>query len=507
MPTKFTIILLAYLFISIFMKTKTIAILLLTIYNISSYAQHTSSFDSIYATPNPNFTQKHPWKAAWQTFGINAGIWAFDRYASQEDFAKISFNTIKENIKTGFVWDNDQFSTNLFAHPYHGNLYFNTARSNGLNFWESTPYAFSGSLMWEIVAENEPPSMNDLIATTIGGIALGEFTYRMSSLVLDDSKRGFPRFISELLGTVISPIRGLNRMMNGDMWKVKYKHYKYHNYEDIPVYMEISSGNRYLASHAQLFRGEHNPYLELRTIYGNPFNESTNQPYDYLTASITLGMSPNQPFISHINLMGRLWGKTFKAPLESEVMFGIFQHFNYYDSEEVKDESRIIPYKISEAAGIGPGIICRYNNLFSQINLQQEFYLSGILLGGVLTDYYHVIDRNYNLGSGYSMKSHSKIELGRLADIHVHADFYQLFTWKGYDRKGLATNNPLYYNTQGDKGNTVFLVLNPTCDVNITKYWKMSFEIAYYLRYTHYSYHKDVNSQTVETRIGLTYEF
>ena len=178
------------------MKTKAIAILLLIICSTYSWAQHTSSLDSIYANHSPNFTKKHPWKAAWQTFGINAGIWAFDRYALQEDFAKISFQTIRDNINTGFVWDNDQFSTNLFAHPYHGNLYYNTARSNGLNFWESAPYAFGGSLMWEVVAENEPPSMNDLIATTMGGIALGEFTYRMSSLVLDDSKRGFSRFIA-----------------------------------------------------------------------------------------------------------------------------------------------------------------------------------------------------------------------------------------------------------------------------------------------------------------------
>ena len=87
------------------------------------------------------------------------GVWAFDRYVMNEDFAKISIGSIRRNIKHGFVWDNDQFSTNLFAHPYHGNLYFNAARSNGLTFWESAPYAFAGSLMWEIAAEVEPPSM------------------------------------------------------------------------------------------------------------------------------------------------------------------------------------------------------------------------------------------------------------------------------------------------------------------------------------------------------------
>lgn len=55
--------------------------------------------------------------------------------------------TIRDNLNTGFVWDNDVFIMNMFAHPYHGNLYFNVARSNGMNFWESAPNALGGSLM------------------------------------------------------------------------------------------------------------------------------------------------------------------------------------------------------------------------------------------------------------------------------------------------------------------------------------------------------------------------
>ena len=100
-----------------------------------------------------------------------------------EDFAKISLHSIKHNIQNGFVWDNDQFSTNLFAHPYHGGLYFNAARSNGMNFWQSIPYSFCGSLMWETTCEIEPPAINDLMATTMGGVCIGEVTHRISNLV------------------------------------------------------------------------------------------------------------------------------------------------------------------------------------------------------------------------------------------------------------------------------------------------------------------------------------
>ena len=51
--------------------------------------------------------------------GVNVGVWAFDRYVRKQDYAYISLNTIKENFKHGFVWDNDNLSTNMFFHPYH----------------------------------------------------------------------------------------------------------------------------------------------------------------------------------------------------------------------------------------------------------------------------------------------------------------------------------------------------------------------------------------------------
>ena len=186
-------------------------------------------------------------------------------------------------------------------------------------------------------------------------------THRLSSLVLDDSKRGFGRFTREFLGTLICPMRGINRMITGDMWKVKRSHYKYHDYERIPIQFSISAGDRYLADNNYLFRGEHNPYLEFRAVYGNPFDKINDAPYDYFTATATLGLSPNQPLISKINLLGKLWGVPLKTSTGMEMMFGVFQHFNYFDSEEIINGSGRIPYKISEAASVGPGIIYKFS--------------------------------------------------------------------------------------------------------------------------------------------------
>ena len=263
---------------------------------------------SIFAFDNPDNQKKHPWKAAIETFGINAFVQSFDRFVLNEDFAKISFNSIEHNIKNGFVWDNDQFSTNLFAHPYHGGLYFNAARSNGMNFWESIPFSFCGSLMWETTCEVEPPAMNDLIATTVGGVCIGEVTYRISDLILDDSKRGGARFWRELLAAVVCPIKSLNRIISGDAWRVRHQYYKYHDYDRIPVNVNVSAGGRYIADNNSIVRGEWNPYVNVALVYGDPFSERARKPYDYFSADVTFGLSGNQPLISSVHLLGRLCG-------------------------------------------------------------------------------------------------------------------------------------------------------------------------------------------------------
>lgn len=462
---------------------------------------------TIFAFDDPERQKKHPWKAALEAFAVNVGVQCFDQFVMNEEFAKISFHSIKHNIETGFVWDNDQFSTNLFAHPYHGGLYFNAARSHGMNFWESVPYSFCGSLMWETTCEIEPPAINDLMATTFGGVAIGEVTHRVSNLVFDDRLSGFPRFMREFLGTLICPIKGLNRILSGDAWRVRGKYYKYHDYQRSPISFSLSAGYRYLADNNTLFRGEGNPYVRFNLVYGNPFDGETTKPYDYFTLDATFGLSSNQPLITGLHLLGRLWSVPVEVSKGTEMEFGIFQHFNYYDSQPVKDGTSLVPYRISEAASFGPGIIYRFPQVGNLTRFEQRVFLDGILLGGSLTDYYNVIDRDYNMGSGYSVKAISFMEFGKVATFQIGADYYRIFTWKGYEGKDLATTDPLYLNAQGDKGNASLLVLNARFGLALSNRLNLDFNVSNYWRDTHYSYHDDVTSKTFDMSLGLQYKF
>lgn len=155
------------------------------------------------------------WRAGAETVGFNIGLWAFDRYVLKGHYAYISWNTIKENFRHGFEWDDDHLHTNMFDHPYNGSIFFNAGRSNGFNFWQSELFAIGGSAMWEMFMECEYPSTNDIIATPIGGAALGEVLYRTSDLILDDRSTGGERFGREFAAFLVDPMKGINRIVTG----------------------------------------------------------------------------------------------------------------------------------------------------------------------------------------------------------------------------------------------------------------------------------------------------
>ena len=238
------------------MKFKYLFIILLSIFSFRySYSQeYLPQMESRYFTSDSiSVLKPKPFWAAGEVIGTNLAVWAFDRYVVKESWARINWNTIKSNFKRGPVWDSDKFTTNLFAHPYHGGLYFNAARSNGLNFWQSIPYSAGGSLMWEFFMETEAPSINDMMATTFGGVALGEITYRLSDLFIDNRATGWERVGRELLTGIISPMRGINRLITGESWKRR--SYKGRSYSNVPVNLILSMGPRFLADEEKSRKG------------------------------------------------------------------------------------------------------------------------------------------------------------------------------------------------------------------------------------------------------------
>ena len=137
-------------------KTKLISLFLATCIPVSAYSRQNIHFDtdtiadtkySLMINPDTVLPMKvKPWQALAEDLGVNAVILAFDRYVQNRSYARVTGATIKHNFRTGFVWDNDSFSGNQFSHPYHGSMFYNAARQNGLNYWQSLAYPIIGSL-------------------------------------------------------------------------------------------------------------------------------------------------------------------------------------------------------------------------------------------------------------------------------------------------------------------------------------------------------------------------
>ena len=462
--------------------------------------------DSTMALPG----KKHPWWALAEVTGINVGVQLFDRYVTREDFAQTTLRTIRQNFERGMVWDNDYFHMNMFMHPYHGNLYFNAARTNGLTYWESAPYALFGSAMWEFFGEVDPPAINDIFATTCGGMAIGEMTHRLSRTVLDDRARGFRRFLREAAAAIINPIQGLHRIISGDAWRVKSSHYRYHDFRQIPLDASVSIGWRYLADDGALFRGVHATFVNLTLAYGTSVDgESHRTPYDFFDIEANMAFGGGQPLVNTLSIVGRLWSTPILDKKDMAGEFGIYQHYNYYNSKPVEDGSELTPYRLSEVAAFGPGFIVSLPKMGALSKMEQRIFVSGILLGGTKSDYFNVIERDYNMGSGFSVKSKTQLDFGRTARFVLNTKFFRLYTWKGYKKEDLDNgfaNIPdlRYLNVQGDRSHASLFVINPLMEMHMAKQWSITLSGAFYVRSTHYDFYDNVKAKTFETKVGVT---
>ena len=236
---------------------------------------------------------------------LTVGVWAPSRILGTE-WAYIGFNTIKENMKTGFVWDHDDLSMNQWGHPLHGGQFYNAARTNGHDFWGSIPYTITGSMGWELFMEAEPPAINDLITTTAGGVYMGETAYRLSSLLLDNTSSGSERTFREIGAFFLNPIRGFNRLVTG-----KSNGYSENPDEWRPGYLggRATLGTNHVADGTDLSKSQNAFLLKLSFLYGDPFADLADpDPFDYFTLRTALTLHGKFPLIHEVSGTGMVPG-------------------------------------------------------------------------------------------------------------------------------------------------------------------------------------------------------
>lgn len=464
------------------------------------YGQMNLSYRHIVATPvlpDSADVRLHEHKAFWragaETVGFNIGLWAFDRYVLKGHYAYISWNTIKENFKHGFEWDDDHLNTNMFAHPYNGSIFFNAGRSNGFNFWQSELFAIGGSAMWEMFMEKEYPSTNDIIATPIGGAALGEVFYRTSDLILDDRSTGGERFGRELAAFLVDPMKGINRIITGAAWKKRATSGR--RFGIPPVSVELSLGGRYLSLIENDEGSRAGAVAEINIEYGDRFVETTKEPYDYFSFLMELQGIKSQPLLSRVEIIGRLLSKEIVEKKDMDLNVGLYQHFDFFDSDTIRPERNAayfpcsVPYKMGSPASIGGGAIFRYAPT-KLMSFDGYLHLNGVILAGVLTDFYRDYHRNYNWGSGFSVKAGLNWALSddRIS-VKIANQFYKIYTWSGYDANydWSLTPEGKPVDVQGDVSHSSFNHLEASVNYRLWKRLFLTGGIDFYSRRTEYT--------------------
>ena len=167
--------------------------------------------------PRPTGSEKNTWLALGEVVGINFGMW-FVSYWAGNHFSQIGFDTIGQNFRKGWIIDTDPYWVNQFGHPYEGHAFYTAGRSTGHNFYESTAFAFLGSIIWEQFMEVQSPSVNDQVTTPFGGAVLGEVLYRLHRLILDSAGEN-PSFWRQFAAFAVSPVAGANRFFFGEKYQ------------------------------------------------------------------------------------------------------------------------------------------------------------------------------------------------------------------------------------------------------------------------------------------------
>ena len=435
---------------------------------------------------------------------LNLGVWTFDRYVRNQDYAYISMNTVKENLTHGFIWDNDNLSTNMFFHPYHGNLYFNAARSNGYNYWQSGLFAFGGSAMWELFMENEYPSTNDIIATPIGGMALGETLYRTSDLILDDRTIGRERVVREIAAFIVSPMRGLTRVISGDARRHRSTSGRQFGIPDVCV--AFSVGARALEFKDDILDRGMGITSEIDIEYGDRFNTEHEKPYDFFSMGVGLNLQKSQPLLGQVNLVGRLLNREIVENSDMILNAGLYQHFDFYDSNVISDVSPVVPYKIAIPASVGGGLQFQWQKV-GNWELSASLHANGILMGAVLSDHYRLADRNYNIASGFGTKSQlTALYKESKFSVSLSHEFYRFFTWDGYGRNvDWASVDPRTLDAQGDESQSSVHVSELRLDYRLMKRMYLTGSFMHFHRDTNYRYYPHVKSSTTSTRLMITF--
>ena len=158
------------------------------------------------------------------------------------DFDNQTLDDYKERLFTTnqMRFDDNSIGMN-WGHAYAGVLYYHSARNNGFSSKESFLVALAGSSIWEYFGENkEVVSINDQVATGIGGAIIGEVAFQISHMLASKDS-----IVAKVISGMINPIGMLNNWLDGKSFSEYHRNFSDEygfdeNYERFDIYMGLT---------------------------------------------------------------------------------------------------------------------------------------------------------------------------------------------------------------------------------------------------------------------------
>lgn len=410
--------------------------------SIASYRSSLSHFKQLTSSDSLIDTlviKKKFWRASGELMLVQVLPWAFNYYVRDAEFAHISWESIKYNLEfSSWEWDDNSFTTNQFAHPYHGNMYFSAFRTNGYSFWQSAPAAFVGSFMWETCGETHPPAQNDFLNTSLGGISLGEMTFRVSNLIVNNRQVGFKRQVNEVLAFLVNPMNGLNRIIDGRWGRVM------GNPADrIPSKLsgELDIGWRRFSKEVEdvLSKGDNEFFTRVNLMYGDPY-EDLEKPFSNFSLVAELGASDSAT-LNVLVVNGSLYNNSLKETEDVHHILTATMNYDYYRNNVIQYGGQSFNFKLMSDHKYG-----EKTHIFLQVGV------TGVAIGAVPDDYLlYGEGRNYDFGPGGGFLLGAQLDIAQKFFYSINAKGIWFHTLNGNESDhflNLFTSDLRYVFTQ-----------------------------------------------------------
>ncbi len=336
-------------------------------------------------------------RSSLEAVGFNLVMTGFGRYIMEPDGSGfvVSTKTIRENLEAGMEWDDNSFSANNIRHPYQGALYYNAARSNGYDFYQSSAFSFAGAWLWEYTGEGHHPSYNDWVTTSVGGIAVGEALWRLSDMVIDNKATGSGRTLREIGGFLVNPMRGANRLITGEAFEVHEN-----NPGRIPDYFggSFNLGLRMLGDEDRWKSSSTKLFVSADMIYGTKLGTLGEKPFDYFDFGIQFNLDNKPHGLGRFNINALLHGWDLGETETKAKQLNANFHFTYVANEAYTYGGQSLSASYLSRFGRG-----------GRSEHELEFHLEGIFLGASKSDYFNLSNREYDYGPGFGARISYKL--------------------------------------------------------------------------------------------------